>query len=377
MSRTKRLVIVQPYVPTYRVAFFEQLIAALAAHGIDCKIAASTPDTAQSQRGDAASPGWVIPISQRRITLFGRSVGIGGARKAWKGADAVIVGLVGSSLDTYRALLEAKALNMKVGVWGHVKPYVNAGNPIDLALERWQLRKADHVFAYTPGGTEYARQTVVDSYKVTTVMNAVDTRSLADAAARVTDTEAKAFAAKHNVDPARTLAFIGGLDSSKRIDFLAEAMDAMWLDDPRVKVLIGGLGNESHILERAAARGQAIMLGYVDASQQALIARNSAALVMPGRIGLVAVDALVLGLPVLTTSWPFHAPEHEYLVEGQTKISSANNVTSFVNTVLGFLADANEKPSQSQPYPTLEKMVANFTAGVLKMLETKDNVSEP
>lgn len=379
MKHPQSVIIVQPYIPTYRVAFFEQLIEALAGHGVDCKIAASAPDAAQRRRGDAETPDWIIPVKQRRITLFGRTIVMGGARQAWKDADAVIVGLVGSSLDTYGALLDGITSKMRVGVWGHVKSYVNSGHPLDLALEKWQLRQADHVFAYTPGGSEYARQAGVEPFRITTVMNAIDTRTLADTASSVTEAEAQAFATKHGVVPSRTLAFIGGLDSSKRIDFLADALDALWIDDPTIKILVGGLGNESHLLDKAASRGQVIMLGYVNALEQALIARNSVALLMPGRIGLVAVDALVLGLPVITTAWPFHAPEHEYLVEGQTRISSADDVPSFVAAVLRFLSDPSEARliTRLSPYPTLEKMVANFAAGVLTMLETKDTHSEP
>jgi hypothetical protein len=50
----------------------------------------------------------------------------------------------------------------------------------------------------------------------------------------------------------------------------------------------------------------------------AALSHVSSAIWMPGRVGLVAVDALALGLPVLTTHFPFHAPELEYLVEGRS-----------------------------------------------------------
>lgn len=376
MKSTKSLVIIQPYVPKYRVAFFEQLAATLADHGIICKVAASDPDALQSRRGDAVRPPWLIPITQRSISVAGRSLGLGGARTAWKDADGVIVGLLGSSLDTYMALLDRKRGRLKVGVWGHIKPYVSAGNPLDLALEKLQLNAADHVFAYTPGGAAFAQGAGVSPSKITTVMNSVDTDALAQAISQVSAEDVAEFAARLGLLPHKTLAFIGGLDESKRIGFLAEVLDSLWIEAPDLKLLVGGDGSQAELLERSVARGQCIMLGYADCYQQALVARTASALLMPGRIGLVAVDSLVLGLPIITTDWPYHAPEAEYLVEGVTRYTSENNVPAYVAEVMQFLTKRPRPLSDSDrqwEYPTLRLMVSNYVSGVLHMLGAKDD----
>ncbi|MFJ4262339.1 glycosyltransferase [Paenarthrobacter nicotinovorans] len=373
---THKLLIVQPYVPRYRLAFFEKLIASLAAHGVDCKVAASEPDSAQSKRGDATNPSWVVPVEQRRLKLGSRSINLGGSRKAWKSADAVIVGLVGSSLDTYLALLDGKTRKLKVGLWGHVKPYVSPGNRLDLWLEKWQMRLADEVFAYTTGGHDFATVNGIDGGKITTVMNAVDTSALEDAVASTSEQEVTAFRALHNIDPAKTLAFVGGLDSSKRIEFLAASLEDIWAEDPSVKVLIGGRGPDLHHLAPAVARGQAVELGYVDAKQMALLARNVRGIVMPGRIGLVAVDALVLRLPVITTDWPFHAPEAEYLSEGTTRITSQNSPQAFADAVLNTVSQPLIGREDAPWFPTIDEMVANFTTGVLRMLQVDERGRE-
>lgn len=375
-TRTHKLLIVQPYVPKYRLAFFEKLIASLDAHGVDCKVAASEPDSEQGKRGDATNPSWVIPVEQRRLKVGARTINLGGSRKAWKSADAVIVGLVGSSLDTYLALLDGKMRKLKVGLWGHVKPYVSPGNSLDLWLEKWQMRLANEVFAYTKGGRDFAKANGISDGKITTVMNAVDTTSLETAMLSISEEEAVAFRALHNIDPDKTLAFIGGLDSSKRIEFLAASLDAIWTEDPSVKILIGGRGPDLHHLSPAVARGQAIELGYVDPKQLALLARNVRGIVMPGRIGLVAVDALVLGLPVITTDWPFHAPESEYLNEGTTRFTSQNSPRAFAETVLSTLAQPVVECDKVTWFPTIDEMVANFTSGVLRMLQVDEHGRE-
>lgn len=371
----KSVLIVQPYVPAYRMTFFDRLIAELALHGVRCRVAAASPPAEQSARGDAVRAPWIVDYRPRRLKFMGRTIGLGGARHLWDEEDGVIVGLLGSSLDTTRAIVEGRRRRLKVGLWGHVKPYVNAGNRLDLAIEAWQLRNCSRVFAYTPGGHAYAVSKGVDPGLVTTVMNATDTSRLVAARDSLTSEEVFDFMKTHNLKKGRTVGYIGGLDASKRIGFLAETLDQLWLSDPDIKVVVGGRGSEAHLLDAARSRGQVAMLGYASPEDQALIGRVSSALVMPGRIGLVAVDALVLQRPILTTQWPYHAPEHEYLVESKTCFSSPNNVLSYADLIRSFL---NSKVRSSTgvgardwEYPTLDKMVDNFSIGVLKMLDLK------
>lgn len=371
---TKRLsvVIVQPYVPTYRGEFFNKLISRLDNHQLDCVVVASVPSGAQAQRGDSIEAEWIKRYEARQLSMGGITIGLGGARKLWKDADGVIVGLLGSSLDTYLAINDARMGRIKVGLWGHIKPYVRAGNPIDLALERWQLRRADHVFAYAPGGREYAVRAGVNGEDVTTVMNATDTSELVNAKQTLDPKRVAEFMALHRLQRHRTLSYVGGLDASKRIDFLASALDQIWVSDPDVHILIGGQGSDAHLLQPSVDRGQAIMLGYVGPSELAMIGSVSCGILSPGRIGLVAVDALVLGVPIITTSWPFHAPEAEFLTEGQSRLTSADNVESYVGllrTFLGTLSDqAHGAPKAQWSYPTIDGMVENFASGILKML---------
>lgn len=368
----RSLLIVQEYVPAYRLAFFSNLIERLAGQGVLCRIAAASPGEGQSDRGDSVQADWIIHYDPKRLRIGNRSILLGGARSLWSAYDAVIVGHLGSSLDTHAAIYDAALGRLNVGLWGHIKSYVRDGNPIDLALERWQLGRADHIFAYTPGGRDYALSFGVDPAKVTTVMNATDTGRLQQARRSVSAADRLRFMKAHDLKMGRTLAFIGGLDSSKRIDFLAAVLDQLWDSDPDVKIVIGGRGADAHLLEAARCRGQAIMLGYATIDDQAVTASVSSALLMPGRIGLVAVDALVLGLPVITTNWPYHAPEHEYLVESVTRFTSPNDVYAYASVVRKFLDDAAVDPKgtsgQDWVFPTLDGMVENFASGVMKLL---------
>lgn len=365
------VLIVQPYVPKYREGFFSSLIHVLEGEGISCQVAAASPEHTQAERGDAVDADWIVPYEPRQLHVAGRTIGLGGARRLWRQADAVIVGHLGSSLDTYGAIHDAARSRMRVGVWGHIRSYVSDGNPIDLALERWQLRRADHVFAYTPGGRDYALAAGVAPERITTVMNATDTSRLQAARDSVPASQTQAFMTDHNLIRGRTLGYVGGLDASKRVEFLAAALDRLWQSDPDVKLIVGGRGSDAHYLDAARARGQAVMLGYASVEDQALIASVASAFLMPGRIGLMAVDALVLGKPVLTTSWPYHAPEHEYLRESVSRFTSADDVFSYVSLIHAFLGKSPRSDPQTAArwdFPTLDAMVENFASGTRKLL---------
>lgn len=363
-----RVAVVQPYVPTYRVAFFEGLRARLDEHGVDLIVVADDPDGSQSGRDDAADLPWVEHFRQKRVSVGRRTVRLGTAYSFWKGCDAVVVGHLGSSLDTNLALALSTFGGIKVGVWGHIGSYVGDPNPLDAWVERWQVRKASHVFAYTPGGARLAVELGADSNKVTTVMNTIDTTALDGAVESVDDNQARELvAAAASVDKGKTFAFIGGLDVSKRIGFLADALDRVWDEDPTIRVLVAGRGEEEALLRPAADRGQVVLLGYADARTKAALGRVTRAILMPGRIGLIAVDALALGLPVLSTSWPYHAPESEYLKPGESLLQSHDSSTAYADLIL---SESKSEPRYlPRDYPRLNGMVENFASGVLQLLD--------
>lgn len=371
-NKRPRVVIVQPYVPAYRVTFFALLVRVLRDNGVDCLVAAAQPQNEQRQRGDQANEEWMRPFDQRSISLCGRTVGLGGARKAWAGADVVVIGHLGSSLDTYLALYDGMRGRLQVGLWGHIASYVKKGVKLDLALERWQLKRADHVFAYVPSGRRYAVENGVPPENVTTVMNTIDTTRLSEAIRGLRGESIDEFMQLHNLVPGRVLGYLGGLDASKRVDFLCRVLDIMWTTDPDIKIIVGGNGSQASLLDKAVSRGQVVMMGYVGPNDQALIGKVSKALIMPGRVGLVAVDALVLGVPVITTDWPWHAPEVEYLTEGISKFTSKNDPMSFAALIRVVLEETTRQTVSTSTNrgqaPLIDDMVENFAQGIMQLV---------
>jgi hypothetical protein len=63
-------------------------------------------------------------------------------------------------------------------------------------------------------------------------------------------------------------------------------------------------------------------------------------MLMPGRVGLVAVDCLALGLPMITTTFDRHAPEAEYL-NGDVRVATEQLPGPFARAVVDLLGDHN------------------------------------
>jgi len=364
---------VQSFVPQYRIPFFSRLVGRLASSGIDCVVVAGEQSQWAAARGHPpVSAEWLRQVGDPRELTLGHSgprfYGYGTARH-WRDCDGVIMTHRGTDVDLNLEILKKKLSGRRVAVWGHLSRSVKAPNPLDLAVERWQMRRSDHIFAYTRQGADIAIANGVCSGRVTAVMNSVDVNELVNAYATLTETAVQRFSVRHSLVPGKTFGYIGGIDSGKRIEFLAAVFDRIWTIDKEVKFLFAGRGNQEDKLLRAVGRGQVILLGYGGPTEKALIGRVSQALVNPGRIGLVAVDCLAIGLPILTTNWDFHAPEYDYLTPGRDVNSSADTIADFAELLIANTSnDGRVRVHVGRSYPTIEDMVENFSNGVHAML---------
>lgn len=364
----KRVAIVQEYVPRYRIEFFAGLVELLADWGIECVVVAGLPAGSQLARGDAAeSTPWLRLVNPRRLTVGSQSLFFYGTDTHWRDCDGVVMELRGNSFDLHLELLRKRRSGRRVGVWGHVKPFIRVGHPLDLAIERRQMKRSDRVFAYTTAGVEFATSAGVDPAKITNVMNSTDVSDLVEAVRAVGKDEILEFRNRYDLVPGKTFGYIGGLDSAKRIDFLAKVLDEVWRKDPEIKLVVGGRGDQERALDAARIRGQVIKRGYVDARGKALIALVSEALVNPGRVGLLAVECLAIGLPILTTDWRFHAPEFDYLVRNDDVYLSRNDPHAFAELMLS--RTGRSGTVEPKDYPTVTDMIRNFAEGIMVMME--------
>ncbi|MCM3505966.1 glycosyltransferase family 4 protein [Curtobacterium sp. ODYSSEY 48 V2] len=312
----------QPYVPTYRAAFFEALATELAHDGHELVIAAGAPTGAQASRRDSAHLEGVFQLALTTTTIrLGRArLRLVSGRRAWRDADVVVAELAAGASATYEALLQRRR---PVGVWGHVEAFTAEDNRITRMLRRWQTRAADHVLAYTDTGATLASRWRASSAGVTSLHNSIDVRELKTNIEFVRTSDPSESRSRLGIGDGPVFAMVGGLDESKRIDLVVEALDLLWTSRPDITLVVGGRGRLEAAFARAAARGQVRLLGYIGDELKAHLANVAIALVNPGRVGLIAVESMAMRLPIITTTGTRHGPEYEYLTPDYDSIECA------------------------------------------------------
>jgi glycosyltransferase involved in cell wall biosynthesis len=371
--RRRRVLIVQPYVTRYRVPFFRQLTADLAAHGVELTVAHGAPYGGLPARGDAAVLDGAVRLSQRVLHLGPRALVWRRLQAHASCADVVVLEQAMHNLDSYPLLLDPRT-SPSVALWGHGRTFNRSTGMLSRAAKRCFTRRADWFFSYTRGGADHLVADGFPADRVTVVNNATDTAPLRAAREDVTGEQAARFAADHGLVPERTVLFLGSLDASKRIAFLLQAVQHAARLLPGFTLLVAGDGPQRPMVEAAAAAsGSVVYLGPVFDRQRALLGSVSRLMLMPGMVGLCAVDSFALRTPLVTTHWPLHSPEFEYLQDGRNSLIAAGDPEGYAEGVVRALSDPAllERLRQgcvadADRY-TIEGMSRRFADGVLAM----------
>lgn len=361
--------IYQPYLPSYRLQFFNTLAERLAERALKLRVIASSPAGAQRLRGDRADADWAVDVSPRVVGLLGHDATYWNAMSTSRNAAAVVLPLQATVLDTFPLILRSRNAR-RLGLWGHVAPFVKPANPLDRWLETRMMRRAGHIFAYTPAGARDAIDRGVSPTRVSAVMNTVETASYHEEPRPEVESAMANLQRALNLQPAKTIAFIGALDSSKRVNFLSGALETLWSLDPSIKLLVLGAGPDAPLLEPSAARGQSILMGHDSGVLKETVLRSCDAIVCPGRIGLLAVDALAARRPILTTNFPWHAPEVDYLELSVSRHDLPNDPVGFATDLAELLPRLPLLPETH--VPQVGEMADVFANGVFAIVDRED-----
>ena len=353
-----KALIVYPWMPQYRRPFFEQLRAALAQQGVELEIAYGRPPGLLAQRGDAEELLGGVPLRER-------SLGVGRRRLSFwtmpplDDVDLVIVEQGIRHLALYKALA-SRPRTCTLALWGHGRTYTEPVSGVEAWLKEKVTLRADWFFAYTKGGRRHIASYGFPEERVTVVQNS-----------QPMQVDALVGQAWDRANLSPTGLFVGGVDATKRIDLLLEAAVKIRSLVPDFQLIVAGKGLQESLVQEAAMRHEWIeYVGFADTGTKAELARRSTVLLMPGRVGLIVVDAMVFGLPLVTTTYRYHAPELEYLVDSDTVVITDENADAYARGVADLLNDEprlrglSEQLTAMAPTYTLDAMVANFAAGV-------------
>jgi len=367
--------IIQEYIPQYRLPFFSQLEGQCSRMGIELVVASGRPSSELADRRDDAELPFGVTIPQREYRLAARRLTVRSTSSVVAEAGLIILEQARRNVDTYASLLRRGRRRQVVALWGHGKDYTQETASFDRALQRWLTSQADWFFAYTQGGADAVVSEGYPEDRVTVVQNAMDGSALKGAVEAVREAESEHFEQTHDLR-GKTALFIGGLDGSKRLEFLREAASMAHEWDSDIRLLIGGDGPMRAEVEGwAGSHDWLTYLGPLSGREKAIAGKAAQILAIPGRVGLVAVDSFAIQAPIVTTSWPYHAPEYEYLAHGVNSLTSQNSVTAYAEVLHKSLgnerlrAELRSGCSAASEIYTIDAMCERFCEGIVSALE--------
>ncbi|MDQ0031444.1 glycosyltransferase family 4 protein [Arthrobacter bambusae] len=368
-----RVAIIHPWFPQYRKPFFDKLLELASEQGIRIDIFHGNPPPEWQERGDSVSEPYATRMNTKFFNIRGRSLVYKSPVSIWqKGPyDVVVLEQAVRNLETYQLLLRRQGAH--VAFWGHGKTYTKSTGRAQEWFKQFLTRRGEWFFSYTKGGEAAVRAAGFPANRITIVQNSVDSTELRNLISKITDVSKQTFADKHDLR-GKTGIFIGGLDDSKRLEFLLEAAQQVHSSDPEFRLIIAGNGSRRDLVQSAADSNPWIAyLGSLFGEEKALALASAEVLLMPGRVGLVAVDSFASTTPIVTTDWPLHAPEFEYLQPGHNAVVTRDDMKEYSTSIVELLNDTEaldglkRGTEESAEVYSVHNMASNFLQGLTSL----------
>ncbi|HEX4364950.1 MAG TPA: glycosyltransferase family 4 protein [Solirubrobacteraceae bacterium] len=364
---------VQRRVPHYREAFFAGLHENLAARGISLDVMVADPAAAVPERG----PSRLSAIGCRRLALGGRQVIWQNSVGATSGHDLVITELSPRIVSNLALIARSRRGGPKVGGFGHGRNFASTHVPSPRSAHGRLVRSLDWWFAYNDLSREAITALGFPPARITAVNNTIDTKLLGDAVAAHRAAGVDELRRTLGIDGAPVAIFCGTLDPRKRLDFVFDAALRLRERFPGLELLVLGDGpGERDVRAFAAAHDWVHYPGRVVGVERAQYLAVADVMLMPGLVGLVVLDSFASAVPMVTTDWPFHSPEIQYLEHGENGWRSANTLDAYVDAVGRLLSDDALRAhlrrgcdEATARYP-MEGMVTRFADGIVAALKT-------
>ena len=337
----RRVFIVHPYVQSYRRGLYERLSSTLRELGLELRVVANESPPSLRERNDSTSGAWSREVPSRWVSILGRDVAVRSLSELQPEAgDLFVLEQALKNLDTYPLLLRKQRSSFGVAMWGHGKTYSTYQHPVLRYAKNRLTQQAEWFFAYTYGGARYVNTHGFPASRTTVLNNTIDTATLLRDLTSVERASIEGFSRSLGLTPGRTCIFVGGIDERKGIDFLIAAASCVAEQLAGFTLLIGGAGRDMAKVQAAERSGAPIRyLGRLQGLDKALALKAADAMMIPQWIGLVAVDSLVSGRPIITTRHNSHSPESEYLIPGRNIIFTKHSVAEYANGIADLLCD--------------------------------------
>ncbi len=359
---------VQRVVPPYRVPLVEGVRSRLAAENIDLVLVSG--DGQRRDGGPNTPPPWATLIPIRELKFGSAHVQYQPILRLARTADLLIAEQASKSVHVMWRVLVPWTSRPPVALWGHgINLQTSRRSGLGERVKLRATRRSHWFFAYTPGTAKIVEQMGLEPSRITTLHNTIDTGPLV----RAVELERQ----RSTVHPHRAI-YVGRLYELKRPDFLLEAARLIRDRLPDFELVVVGDGPSSQIVADAAATTPWIT-HHTDTIGVAVAPHLATAslMLLPGLVGLAAVDAILCGLPSVVVADQEHSPEFEYLADGVTAVVLPRDASpaAYAAAVVELLTDperlatmaANCRAADREL--SMDRMIDDFTNGVLAALQ--------
>ena len=373
----RKIFILDRLMVQYRIEFYNKLKDELERKGIDLSIfyGKSKENDIHSQKKDQVDIEWADYMPTKTFAIGAKELIWQPYLRHLKGADLVIIENASRLLLNYLLIGLKRLSSYKIAFWGH---YLNMQEDPKSAVNRFKsafLGKSDWWFAYTEGQKKLLVQQGYPEKKITVVQNAIDTVTISKHYHDIRDHEMILLRRGLGISSDHVGIFCGGMYPEKRLDFLLQAClkTREEVDDFHM-IFIGSGQDATKVKEASLAYPWIHYVGPKFGMDRTGYFKLASVQLMPGLVGLGVLDSFALETPIITTDYPYHSPEIEYLEHGVNGIISKNTLEDFTNAVVEALRNNNYRKlidgcARSAGKYTVETMVENFAHGVEMCLD--------
>lgn len=380
-SYRQRVVVLQEFLPHYRLPFFEALDRRLEQQGRDFHLVFGSAATDDTRRRAATALRSSAECPVRSFRTLGVRLVWQPTRCGLPPADLVIVEQGSRLALNYVLMVRRRTGGPMLGLWGHG---TNRAATRKSRLGEWTKRllitQCDWWFAYSDGVASYVESMGVPRSRITSVGNATDTVSLASATAAQTADNQASTRARYSLGDGPIVLVLGSLYAERRIDVLFDVADVLRGMRPDAVIAIAGGGPMAdEVANLAATRTNVRSLGTLHGPDLAAVGAVSSISINVGVVGLGILDSFALGLPMIACDLMGHGPEIDYLADGVNGLLLAEDASAqdFATALVGLLGDEQRRrqlAAASQDVAneaTIERMAERFSLGIASALEAR------
>lgn len=355
MRGSREVLVLQEYIPSYRVAFFQGLRKELKARGFLLSIAVGRAGRMQELRNDKGALDADHRLRSLEMRWGRRRLVFRVPPPGFLRSDVVVLEHSVKHIDHILILVSRRLLGRPSVLWGHGHTITEPQPALQRVLQKLQIRLASGYLAYTPGSAARAIRGGAQPERVATLMNTVPEYSVPVPIPKAESSHWNAL-------------YIGGLDASKKIDELFTIAQKVHTARPQFRLIIAGDGEMRPSVEKRCREEWLTYLGRVDEHAKGALATHVQVLLNPGRVGLIAVDSFRLAAPIVTLQDPFHAPEFEYIAPANSAVcidvdDAAARLVELIDSP-GLLRAMQRAALDRAETLTLDNMIRRFADGV-------------